>query len=81
MLGLWSGGNGGITDIREFTDATGTTFPILKDTEDTFADYTLEQANSPYPLDVVLDANGTIVYLSRSYDPDALHAAVESVLP
>ena len=35
---------------------------------------------APYPIDVVVDADGTIVYLSRTYEPDALAAAVESVL-
>ncbi len=81
VLGISSGGNGRPEDIRAFSEATGATFPILVDTENTYADYTLENSNSPYPLDVVLDADGTIVYLGRTYDPDGLHAAVESVLP
>lgn len=80
VLGLSSGGRASNDDLRTFVASMGVTFPILTDTDGTYTEYTVEQAFTPYPIDVVLDAGGTIVYLSRTYDPEQLRAAVESVL-
>ncbi len=35
---------------------------------------------SPYPLQVLLDGEGTVRYFSREFDYAALEAAVEAVL-
>lgn len=81
MLGLSARSNGDADDLRAFVEANGVTFPILVDEDDTYGLYTLEEAASPYPIDLVVDADGVIVYVAREYDPEALRAAVEGVLP
>lgn len=81
VLGLLSGSRADAADLDAFLDATGATFPILIDTADTYSEYDNVGAISPYPIDLVIDADGTIVYLARTYEPAALRAAVESVLP
>ncbi len=81
MLGLSAGGSASDEDLDAFLAATGVTFPILKDDDDTYHEYTSDPALSPYPIDIVVDADGTIVYLSQTYDAVALRDAVESVLP
>lgn len=81
MLGLSAGGSASDEDLDAFLEATGVTFPILKDEDRTYDEYTSDPALSPYPIDIVVDADGVIVYLSQSYDADALRDAVERVLP
>ena len=81
VLGLSSGGMADAADLNAFITTNGVTFPILIDTGNTYMSYDNLAAIAPYPIDIVLDADGTIVYLSRTYEPDALRAAVESVLP
>ena len=81
VIGLSSGGMADSDDLDAFLSATGVTFPILVDIDNTYIEYDQDGATSPYPIDLVVDADGTIVYLSRTYEPDALRAAVESVLP
>lgn len=80
VIGLSARGNADAEDLTAFLEATGVTFPVLLDTDDTYAEYDNVPTISPYPIDVVLDADGTIVYLARTYDPVGLRAAVESVL-
>lgn len=80
VLALSSGGMADAADLETFIASTGVTFPVLVDTTNTYSEYDNDGAISPYPIDLVLDADGTIVYLSRTYEPDALRAAVESVL-
>jgi len=81
VLGLSAGGIADADDLRAFAGATGVTFPLLEDTANTYDEYTRDPTASPYPIDIVLDADGVIVYFSREYDPVGLRAAVESVLP
>lgn len=50
------------------------------DEDDTYAQYSADDYVSPYPIDVVVDDAGIIVYLAREYDPDAMVDAVERVL-
>ena len=81
VIGLSSGGQADARDLETFVASTGVTFPVLVDTESTYEQYQSDaDVYAPYPIDVVVDADGTIVYLSRTYEPDALAAAVESVL-
>jgi len=81
VLGLSSGGTADTDDLRSFVASAGVTFPILVDTDSSYREFTLDAASTPYPIDVVLDADGVIVYFSREYDPVGLRAAVERVLP
>lgn len=80
VLGLSAGGNATPEQLDAFLAATGVQFPVLRDTDNTYQQYAFERALTPYPIDVVVDADGVIVYLSQTYDPAALHAAVARVL-
>ncbi len=55
------------------------TFPIAYDLEDTYGEFDRGTATAPYPLDVIIDAEGIIRYLATDYDPDAMQAVLESL--
>lgn len=80
VLGLSAGGNATTEQLDAFVEATGVQFPVLRDTDNTYQQYSFERSLTPYPIDVVVDADGVIVYLSQTYDPVALHAAIGRVL-
>lgn len=56
--------------------------PILLDEQETYyKPYAMEVPGyAPFPLQVVIDRNGEIVYLSKQYDVDAAVAAIEAAL-
>lgn len=81
VLGLSSGGTADTDDLLAFIESTGASFPVVVDSDATYNRYVNDDAISPYPIDIVVDGDGVIVYFSREYDPDALRAAVERVLP
>jgi hypothetical protein len=35
---------------------------------------------NPYPVDVILDRNGTVVYVGREYDPETIRATIDKLL-
>ena len=78
-------GVGGDTDdvVRAFVGQTGVTFPILRDPDGypLFFDAAVGPARSPYPLDVVIGADGRLVSAYREYRPEALQADIEALLP
>lgn len=77
-------GVGGDTDavVRQFVAQTGVTFPILRDPVGypLFFDAAVGPALSPYPLDVVIDAEGRLVAVYNEYRPDALAADIEPLV-
>jgi peroxiredoxin len=81
VVGLSSGGTADTDDLLAFIESTGTSFPVVVDSDATYNRYVSESAITPYPIDIVTDSDGVIVYFSREYDPDALRDAVERVLP
>ncbi len=90
MVGLNPGGRGGIrgaasTDdiagVQRFTDRLGVTFSAgLEETGHyrRFAE-NFPGAN-PFPIDVIVDRDGTIVYVAREYDPEAMEEVIERLL-
>ena len=38
------------------------------------------KGSNPFPVDVVVDADGKIVYVAREYDPDGIRAAIDALL-
>jgi len=79
VLGLNSGGDSP-PDLVAFLEAAQVTFPILKDAYSVYNMYTRSGATSPYPLDYVIDRAGRVAYFNTEYDPDAITAAVDSLL-
>lgn len=66
--------------VAQFKEQTGVTFPLLLDdtTYDLYANS--DGSITPYPLDVIADPNGTIVYLRHELDIEALDAAIQQAL-
>lgn len=59
--------------VQAFADQTQITFPVGIELSGSYG--VLREGVeliSPYPLDVIIDADGTIVYLAGEYDPDAM---------
>ena len=69
----------------DFIDAAEVTLPVLLDEGGqvymrwSMAD-NLGLAVSPYPVQAVIDREGTIVYLSRTHDPGAVREAIDAAL-
>jgi len=90
VVGVNPGGRGGIrgeesTDdlggVQRFTEKLGVTYPVgLEETANyrSFAD-NFGGAN-PFPIDVIVDRDGTIAYIAREYDPAAMTAVIEELL-
>jgi len=83
VLGMSGGGLFGTESeatVSAFREQTQVTFPLLM--QDTtrgqlaFSDASI----SPYPLDVILDRTGTIRYLRREFDVEAMDATLQQLL-
>jgi hypothetical protein len=86
VVGLNPGGRGGIrgaasTDdiagVQRFTEHLGVTFPVGLEESGSYRRFAENFAGAnPFPVDVIVDRDGTIAYIAREYDP----AAMEDVL-
>ncbi len=76
----WSVAN--VTDetILNFADGTGVTFPVMRDEDGTYNAYDVTAESAPFPLDVVIDKNGTIRAISERFDADELEALIDELL-
>jgi len=67
--------------VQQFIAQTGITFPVAWDQ---FSYSAFRAAGgggvAPFPLDVVIDQNGTVAYVSREYQAAAMQAVIESLL-
>lgn len=84
MIGLNTGGLfGGESDsiLTQFKEQAGVTFPIGRTTDNSYSGFRSGNVGlSPFPLDVVIDRQGNIRYISREYDPAELGAVIEAAL-
>jgi hypothetical protein len=82
VLGLSGSGMGAESPstVAAFKEQTGVTFPLLLGdmTKDLYANN--DGSITPYPLDVIADKNGTIVYLRHELDSAAMQAVIEKLL-
>lgn len=82
VLGLSGDGLGSesLATVKAFKEQTGVTFPLLlgDTTKQLYAE--TNGAITPYPLDVIADKSGTIVYLRNEVDVAAMEAVVEAAL-
>jgi hypothetical protein len=72
-----------IGEVLDFVENLGVTYDVgLED--DTTTTYSQLAQNfeglNPFPLTVLLGKDGTIRYIAREYDGDALTAAIEAAL-
>jgi peroxiredoxin len=80
MSGLGLLGNESPQTVANFRDQTGVTFPLLlNDTSKSKLAYP-DGVISPYPIDVIIDKQGTIRYLRHDYDPAAMDETIQKLL-
>jgi hypothetical protein len=66
--------------VGAFAEQTQVSFPLLLD-DTTRGQLAFSDASiSPYPLDVILDRDGTIRYLRREFDIEAMEAMMEQLV-
>ena len=90
MVGVNPGGRGGIrggpsTDdiggVQRFAENLGVSFPVgLEETGNYVAFAENYRGANPFPIDVIVDRDGTIAYIAREYDPEAMAAIIERLL-
>jgi hypothetical protein len=90
VVGVDPGGRGGLrggpaTDdiggVQRFTEHLGVTYPVgIEQTANYGAFAENYRGANPFPLDVIVDRDGTIAYVAREYDPEALAAVIEELL-
>lgn len=85
VIGINPGGLFGIEGgsiMNLFREQTGVTFPIGWDRSGSYS--ALFQSGgtdiSPFPLDVIIDKQGRVAYVSRAYDPEAMAGTIERLL-
>lgn len=66
--------------VEMFARQTSISFPLGFDKGTSYKYFPYGDAISPFPLDVLIDQKGRIVYAKRKYDAAALTRAVEQLL-
>lgn len=81
VIGVNAGGLFGsdVPQLELIVGQQGLTFPIVIDAGGSYSNFSAGPGISPFPLDVVVDSDGTIAWLSRKYDAAALMGAVEAL--
>jgi len=90
VVGINPGGRGGVrgqpsTDdmggVQRFIEHLGVSYRIgLEDTAN-YVQYAQNyRGSNPFPVDIVVDRDGTIAYIAREYDPGAMAAVIEKLL-
>ncbi len=77
------GADDSLADLTSFRDELGLTLPVLFDEDGSVqASYELDPANAEtvYPQDYLLDAEGTIVYLANTYEPEQIRTLLDEML-
>lgn len=83
VLGLSGGGLFGTESaatISAFRDQTNVSFPLLLGDTTSGAYANPDGAISPYPIDVIIDKQGTIRYLRHEFDAEAMRDMIEQLL-
>ncbi len=62
--------------VGAFQEQTQVSFPLLLQDTTRSALAFSDASISPYPLDVILDRDGTIIYLRREFDIEAMDATL-----
>lgn len=67
--------------VQAFVDKLGASYDIGLETTGTYRALTQNFAGlNPFPTDVIVDRDGTIVYIAREYDPEAMTEVIERLL-
>ena len=70
------------SELENFRDQLGITFPILPDPNKVAADqYQLldrEVSSALFPQDWIVDSNGRVAYVNNVYEPDQMQEVIEA---
>ncbi len=67
--------------VQDFVKQFQLTYPVLVGTQTQYNQYRIAGSHvSPYPRDFVIGRDGTIVYASDEYDPEAMQEAINHEL-
>ncbi|MFQ5870132.1 MAG: T9SS type A sorting domain-containing protein [Candidatus Zixiibacteriota bacterium] len=69
----------GENTVRDFAEQFGITFPLLLDGLE-YQDYSQPDAQSPFPLDYIIDRDGRVAYYNTEYDPNRMRAIIDSLV-
>jgi hypothetical protein len=70
-----------IGQVQQFCENLGTTYDIGLEQTETYTSLTQNfEGLNPFPLDIIVDRDGTIVHVTREYDPTALTQIIEQLL-
>ncbi len=78
--GLFGGETAGI--VRNFIRQTGITFPVAFDHKGSYKEFRSlgGKGLAPFPLDVIIDQQGRIAYVSRKYEAKRMRRVIERLL-
>ena len=80
VIGANSSNGDDASTVQLFVDQTGITFPVGFDTNNSYQQFRTDTQISPYPLDVIIDADGIVQYVNMEYDPEAMINVIEGLL-
>jgi len=90
VVGVNPGGRGGLrggasTDdiggVQRFTENLGVSFPVGVESTSNYPAYNRNfRGANPFPIDIIVDRDGRIVYIAREYDPVKMTAVIEALL-
>jgi hypothetical protein len=70
-----------IGQVQQFTSNLGVTYDVGLEQTQTYMSLTQNfEGLNPFPLDIIVDRSGTIVHVTREYDPLALTQLIEELL-
>jgi peroxiredoxin len=91
VVGVNPGGRGGVrgaasTDdiagLQHFVSKLGVTFPAGVEQTGSYLRFAENfRGSNPFPVDVIVDRDGKIVYVAREYDPPSIEAVLDRLLP
>ncbi len=79
VLGLYDQGSTD-PDLQVFLDAFQVSFPLLMETQSTYGVYRQTGAQSPFPLDYIIDQGGRVAYFNTEYDPEEMTVVIDNLL-
>ena len=83
MQALFINAGEDVDGVLAFVDAADLSSPVLFDTDsDVYKSYDLQGLGgyAPFPLQIVIDREGTITYMAKQYDAVALRAALDAAV-
>lgn len=72
-----------VPGLTEYVNWLGVTIPVATEVtgEGTYAEVTASyEGSNPFPVNIIIDKQGIIRYISREYDPFTMDALVQELL-